>query len=521
MGANYYHDFVTGKQLRTGDGLTATLTKMGWVLSGKVNVEAMTTSSTSVATAHVLKIACEDPLKEQLERFWEIENCGVSKIEEFETMEFSKKIKFDGIRYCVALPWKQGDDIKLPNNFVQSKRRLMTLMKKLRGDEEMLIEYDRIIKQQEKEGIIERCTSMPPDGFVHYFPHFGAVKNDRETTKLRVVGDASSNNPSLNSRLEKGPCLLPLLVEVLIRFRVHKVAMISDIKQAYLNVGVMEKDRDFLRFLWWEEIQDEDLQLVIFRFTRLFFGMISAQFLLLLVIHLHLKKYENTDHKLILHILMSLYVDDYTGGAENAKEAYQQYQRIKQIFSEAGLDFRKWRTNDTRLQKRLDDNEGVNRPESNLDAKVKAKVLGVDWDVESDVIRANIREAYQKGRDLPATKRNILKSVASIYDPIGTLAPLVIRGKMFFQKLTEKKGGWDAELDAELKAEWRKVLEIFAKGKMGILDRYYFENFDVSELSSIVLHGFCDGSQDAYAAVVYIVGNVTGKGVVSKFVICK
>ena len=67
-----------------------------------------------------------------------------------------------------------------------------------------LKQYDDIIKQQERDGIIERTSMIPPTGQVHYIPHHGIVKEEKDTTKLKIVYDASSNKPSLNDCLEKG-----------------------------------------------------------------------------------------------------------------------------------------------------------------------------------------------------------------------------------------------------------------------------------------------------------------------------
>ena len=96
-------------------------------------------------------------------------------------------------------------------------------------------------------------------GGVHYVPHHAVVRADKETSKLRIVYDASSNSPSLNDCLEKGPCLLPLVFDILVRFRAYRVALISDIKQAYLNVEVNENDRNFLRFLWLDDVNSVSL----------------------------------------------------------------------------------------------------------------------------------------------------------------------------------------------------------------------------------------------------------------------
>ena len=78
------------------------------------------------------------------------------------------------------------------------------------------------------------------------------IKNERDTTRTRIVFDASSkigNNPSLNDCLHSGPCLLPLIFDILLRFRIGDMALVADIKQAFLNTEIDEGNRNLLRFL--------------------------------------------------------------------------------------------------------------------------------------------------------------------------------------------------------------------------------------------------------------------------------
>ena len=91
-------------------------------------------------------------------------------------------------------------------------------------------------------------------GQVHYLPHRPVVREDKETTKIRAVFGAScgNNGPSLHDCLYFGPNMLPKIFDVLIRFRLNNVAILADIKQAFLTVEVSDEHRDFLRFLWFD-----------------------------------------------------------------------------------------------------------------------------------------------------------------------------------------------------------------------------------------------------------------------------
>ena len=74
-----------------------------------------------------------------------------------------------------------------------------------------------------------------------YLPHHPVVKENRETSKVRIVFDGSSKYKgelSINELLESGPCLLPLLYEILLRFRLGQIVITADIKQAFLQMSV-------------------------------------------------------------------------------------------------------------------------------------------------------------------------------------------------------------------------------------------------------------------------------------------
>ena len=124
--------------------------------------------------------------------------------------------------------------------------RLGGTLRRLRQQPEILCEYNNVIKDQMQRGIVEDIPHMNQAslGKVHYLPHHAVLRRNKETTKLRVVYDASASTHgvSLNSCLHTGPSLLPNLLDTLVQFRLHKIALIADIEQAFLMVVVNEED---------------------------------------------------------------------------------------------------------------------------------------------------------------------------------------------------------------------------------------------------------------------------------------
>ena len=246
IGADYVHKFLLDHVVRGEQPLSpvAILTRFGFVLSGPVQIPAQNKCSSNVTVAHVLNIGAEiqdssSHVNEQLKTFWELENLGAKDDKTpFEVNHFMRdKIMFDGERYEVSLPVKDLRSV-IPDNYVLAEKRLKSLLSRLKLKPEVFEQYKDVIREQIASGVVEYANdSQKSTGTTHYIPHSGVFKEDRQTTKLRVVYDASSKvagEISLNECLHPGPNLLPLIFDVLLRFRMNKIALIGDLEKAFL-----------------------------------------------------------------------------------------------------------------------------------------------------------------------------------------------------------------------------------------------------------------------------------------------
>ena len=160
-------------------------------------------------------------------------------------------------QYQVALPWKESHDA-LPDNYHFSKKRLFSLLHRLKQKISILKEYDTIIRDQLSQGIVEvvddgECQSVSVS---NYIPHFAVIRQDKETSKLRIVYDAlaRADGPSLNDCLCTGLKFGQNIMDIVLQFRVHNIALAADIEKAFLMISVSETDRDVLRFLWVDDV---------------------------------------------------------------------------------------------------------------------------------------------------------------------------------------------------------------------------------------------------------------------------
>ena len=106
--------------------------------------------------------------------------------------------------------------------------------------------------------------------------------------------------------------------------------------------------------------------------------------------------------------------------------------------------------------------------------------------------------------DCHIAKQNIVSIVGRFYNPLGFPSPIVIRFKILFQELCEKGQDWDQPLTPELLAKWKELIEKLGRCPVMSLPRCIWSG-SPSEGVSCSLHGFCDASKHAYAAVVYLV----------------
>ena len=208
--------------------------------------------------------------------------------------------------------------------------------------------YDTVIKIYLDENIVEEVKNNKTFENVHYLPYRVVIKNERDTTKIRVGFDASAKSPkqpSLNDILYSGPCPLPLVQDILLRFRIGETAAVADIQQAFLQISIGEPRRNLLRFLWFEGINKSDV-IKTLRFARVMFGLTCSPFLLNATIRAHVEKHlgKNTE-KLLLQFLRDLYVDDTATSFNDLMKATEFYHLTKNILAIGGFNLRKWETN--------------------------------------------------------------------------------------------------------------------------------------------------------------------------------
>ena len=237
IGSDYYWDLVTGK-VKAGKPVepVPVETVFGWILNRSVaNKSVDSSTNLNISESHVLFLNSAMPhifnnLDNKVSNFWDLETLGISLDEKDICENFPDCIyKNSEKRYEAKLPFKETHPI-LSDNFNLCKKRLMNLYSKLKNDPELLERYNEIFIEQKELGMIEEVSESSEPGKCHYLPHHPVIWEDRGTTKVRIVFDASAegNGPSLNECLYKGPQLTPLISVILLRFRTSGISLTAD-----------------------------------------------------------------------------------------------------------------------------------------------------------------------------------------------------------------------------------------------------------------------------------------------------
>jgi len=313
--------------------------------------------------------------------------------------------------------------------------RLSSLLRKLKQNPSLFDQYDDVMQQQLAQQIIEKAPEDSTRKEFH-IPYRPVIRESAESTKVRIVYDASAKpsekSPSLNECLETGPPLQNLLWNVLVRNRFKPVALAGDLKQAFLQIRIREEDRDAMRFHW---IKDKDSSKVeVYRFTRAMFGLVQSPFLLGGTLEYHLNSMKEQHPAEVDEILRSLYVDDIITGMNTLDEVKHLKKSAVSIFGKAQFQLHKWHSNLKELETE-DSCSEVEQTFAKEQLGVKddeTRLLGLKWNKASDTLRV---EFSDKGAE--TTKRGILRYLAAIFDPLGLVAPITLKGKFVFRDVCQ------------------------------------------------------------------------------------
>jgi hypothetical protein len=513
------HAHLHTGQTREVNHLVARKSPLGWVIFGS------TSSDLRNVTTTVLHVKVTSPV--DLSDFWTTETMGVqvdpcvcdanklNQVDREEKMMIEQSARKVGDQWMIPYPWKRNP-AELPDNKEQAVKRLESTERRLLKKPNEADAYNRKIVEMEEMNFASKLTTKEIEeykGPVHYISHHAVLRPDSTSTPVRIVFNSSSSYQGhvLNEYWRKGPDLLNDLFGVILRFRENEVAVTADISKMYHRVLIPMEDRHVHRFLWrnLETNRPPDIYVM----NVLPFGDKPAPAMAQIALQKTVEEGESSNPEAARTIKDNTYMDDILDSVDTKEEAKKLTSGVDRILETGGFKVKGWQSNKDLEERKTELNE-INVPQSQTDAKV----LGVSWDSVKDVLKYKFEIEAVKCDITDLTKRKILSQIARIYDPIGFVAPFLVRAKINLLELWEEGVDWDDELAPSTQKKWSSYFE-----EMKQLNGVSFERCICPRnvVEPPILCVFADASRGAFGTCAYLRSEISSGEVKVKFIAAK
>ncbi|GFY15691.1 uncharacterized protein TNCV_1283361 [Trichonephila clavipes] len=485
LGANIFYELLKPERIKIKDSqLLLVNSVFGYIVTG--NLDAI--NETKV---HCGLIRDED-LNKNLEKFWKLEEIEKPIVKNKERLICEEHYVNTHFRtkegkYVVSMPLKKEPSC-LGNSKDIALKRLGSLWNRLARDDNYLNLYREFLRDYERLGHMKEVTNETEPDITYYATHHGIYRPEKSTTKLRVVFNCSSltdNGISLNDIQYNGGVIQEDLYAQMLRFRTYTYAFTADIKMMYRTILINPKQRNLQRIVWCESEHESPK---IYELSTVTYGTVSAPYLAQRTLT-QLSMDEEANFPIAASVLRNnLYMDDVLCGAATLEEAIVLRQQLKGILKSAGMELHKLCANHEKLSPNPEQNY-------NFATLTETKTLEVSWKPNLDCFLIKVKVCL----DSSYTKRDVLSTIAKIFDPVGLMAPVISKAKIFLQRLWRSKLEWNDLLPAEEYREWQQFLESLENINNIEIPRRILVAFP----EVIEIHGFADASERCYGAAVY------------------
>ena len=484
----------------------AVRTIFGWTILGSLGNESGNTSNR--VNMNFLQYG-DETLDQQMRQFLAIDNAGMAggsrlgrSIEDERALKkLESSIRLVDDKYEVGMLWKH-DKPWLPDNKPMAEARLRGLRRKLTKDEDMHRMYTKCMEELLEKGFARKMTneeSARRSRKTWYLPHHG-VFHPQKPKKMRIVFDAAAvhEGVSLNSQLQQGPDLTNSLLGVLLRFRQEQVAVVGDIEAMFMQVKTLPDDSDAFRFLWWEagELSRQPQE---YQMLRHIFGATDSPSCCSYSLRRTVEDHQaGISPETVKTLKKDFYVDDLLTSVKSVGAAVHLIKGATKILAKGGFRIRGWMSNRKEVLATVSEKDRADPTlDLDLDELPLERALGVRWHVGEDVFLFRV---VPPGK--PATKRGVLSTMSSLYDPLGFVCPVGLEAKKLMQRLWQRQLGWDDPLPVEERPKWEKwKLELAELEQLKVSRCYRKTQEEVRETS---LHLFADASTEGYGMCAYL-----------------
>lgn len=377
--------------------------------------------------------------------------------------------------------------------------RFLAQEKRLARNPEILKAYNESIINMISKGIVEEVknenTNLNPAYPVCYLTHLAVIKNERKTTKVRVVFNCSMktlvNNkligPSFNELQFKGPKLQKFLPSILIGFIKSKYILIADLSQMYNSIEIIEKQRDLMRFFF---RPNQHGPVKVYRHTRLNFGTRAAPYIANRTLQFVCEKNE-----IATQLLDKIYIDDLISSFDSENEAIEKITILNEVLQAHQFHLHKISSNSDFIIKSLKNLE-LSDIDHLFEDSEQISTLGLKWNRKEDYFYFRIKP-FEKITKI--TKRVIISQLATVFDPLGLLTFIDLFIKRFIQKVCITYD-WDQVVSPEIEAEFNNLKQEILKIESLKISRW--SHF--TPTAKFMLIGFADGSFLGASCLIYL-----------------
>ncbi|XP_065079407.1 uncharacterized protein LOC135702304 [Ochlerotatus camptorhynchus] len=446
-------------------------TVFGWVASGKIG------SGQCDSTPKVAHVCSDQFLDSLITRFWEVESCWSASTQSAEEVACEEHFvantyRDDSGRFVVTLPKHTSILSQLGDSKQIATRRFLALERRLDANPPLKQAYTNFIDEYLQLGHMREvndstCSPAVPS---YYLPHHGVEKADSTTTKLCVVFDGScrtDSGVSLNQALMVGSVVQDDLLAIHLRFRMNRIALIADIEKMYRQLLIHLLDYPLQRILWRRSLSE---LIRTYELMTVTYGTASAPFLATRCLK-ELSKQGAEDFPLAsLTLAKDFYVDDMLTGVYDEEEGEELCKQLLALLKSAGFSLRKWASNSTEVLPKIPIELRDERSVLALASpSTSIKTLGIQWQPSSDTYSYAV----------PEWSTQIFWPKSS-YNHFGRL---LLRGTNIQQQY------WREWRDSLIDLPLISIPRWAAFARDPVL---------------VELHGFCDASERAYGACVYL-----------------
>lgn len=272
------------------------------------------------------------------------------------------------------------------------------------------------------------------------------------------------------------------------------------------QVLVRDDDRDALRFLW--RRPGDTASPDTYRWNVQIFGSVCSPAICAHALRLAAKAYGSED--VLREVVHSTYVDNWLRSYRTREEAIAGALALHTAFARGGFNLTQFASSCTAIISAMPDHPRAGSSvDLDLDAPTIERTLGQCWDFRRDCFVLKIT-----GKNLSGScKRDLLRTVASIFDPLGFLAPVLITAKILLQDVWRTKADWDDKLDPKLLDRWRHWCGSLSSLENLAIPPCYTPGMDVEPVRE--LHIFSDASELAFGSCAYLVSRLPDEVIIT------